>query len=127
MRVLLALAPLLAGAAAQAADVPSGQEVTLHEVLVDPQLQATYLRFRFIAPAVARGEGQPSFDVVSADMLHLCENLVVPYLAEHDLQGDEIVITFMDQYTEFGQFDPDRTQFIETFLLEDGICIWGQF
>jgi len=110
-----------------AADVPSGQQVTLHEVLVDPQAAATYLRFRFIVPAVARGDAQLPFDVAGADMLHLCDTLALPYIAQNALVGDKIVITFMDQYTEFGTFDPDTTQFIEGFRAEDGRCMWDGF
>ncbi|QUJ77059.1 hypothetical protein KDD17_03225 [Sulfitobacter albidus] len=113
--------------AAQAEDVPSGQDVTLHEVLVDRQGEATWLRFRFLAPQIGREEGQVGFDVAGEDMLHLCDTLALPYMHEYTLTGDRIVISFMDRITEFSVPDPDATQFFEAFRPVDGACMWDEF
>ncbi|MCX7564816.1 DUF6497 family protein [Sulfitobacter sp. F26169L] len=115
--------PVLAGAA----EVPSGQKIVLHEVLIDDQDTVTYLRFRFLAPQIAAGDGQVTYDVAGQDMMHLCENLALPYVAEYALNGDRIVISFMDRITEFGQPDPDATQYFESFRPENGVCIWDDF
>jgi hypothetical protein len=112
---------------AAAADVPSGQETVLHEVLVDAQDTTTYLRFRFLAPQIAAGAGQVSFDVAGADMMHLCETLALPYMAEHALEGDKIVISLMDRITEFGQPDPEAVQYFEAFRPVDKACMWDEF
>jgi hypothetical protein len=110
-----------------AADVPSGQQVVLHEVLVDAQDTVTYLRFRFLAPRIAAGEGQITYDLAGQDMMHLCQTVALPYLRDYALEGDRIVISFMDRITEFGQPDPDVIQFFESFRAQDDTCIWDDF
>lgn len=125
MKVFAAL--LLLATPLSAADVPSGQEVVLHEVLVDAQDTATYLRFRFLAPQIAAGDGQVTFDVAGQDMMHLCASVALPYMADYALAGDKIVISFMDRITEFGQADPDAVQYFEQFRPEDGVCMWDEF
>jgi hypothetical protein len=110
-----------------ASPVPSGQDVTLHEVLVDAQESTTYLRFRFIAPQIAVGAAKISFEVAGADMLDLCNKVALPYIDQYALEGDKIVISFMDRITEFGVPDPDATQYFESFRPENGVCIWDEF
>lgn len=125
MRMLAAFIILATPLAA--AEVPSGQEVTLHEVLVDAQDTATYLRFRFVAPQIAAGPSKIGFDVAGTDMMHLCNDLALPYMDEYALEGDRIVISFMDRITEFGVPDPDATQYFEQFRPENGVCMWDEF
>jgi len=110
-----------------AAEVPSGQEVKLHEVLIDPQGATTYLRFRFLTPQIAVGSAQVSFDLAGQDMVHLCTSMALPYIAQHGLKGDKIVISFMDRITEFGQADPDAVQYFEQFRPENGDCMWDDY
>lgn len=123
MRALVALL-LLANPVAAASDVPSGQPVTLHEVLVDAQDTTTYLRFRFLAPKIGT---EVDFDIAGPDMMHLCRNVALDYMEDFALDGDKIVISFMDRITEFGQADPDATQYFESFRPENGTCIWDDF
>ncbi len=123
--LLLSLA--LATPLSAAEEVPSGQDVTLHEVLIDPQGDLTWLRFRFLAPAIARDGEQISFDVAGKDMAHLCDALVLPYLKDYGVEADRIVISFMDRITEFGAPDPDVTQYFDSFRAENGACIWDEF
>lgn len=125
MKVLTAL--FLLASPLAAAEVPSGQELTLHEVLVDAQEGVTYLRFRFLAPQIAEGVGQVGFEVAGQDMLHLCDTLALPYINEYALEGDQIVVSFMDRITEFGQPDPDAVQYFEAFVVQDGVCMWDEF
>jgi hypothetical protein len=110
-----------------AAEVPSGQDVVLHEVLIDAQETVTWLRFRFLAPQIAVGEGQVTYEVAGRDMLHLCEAVALPYIDEYTLNGDKVVISFMSRITEFGQSDPDVTQYFESFRPENGVCMWDEF
>ena len=120
----LALAFILAAATAQAVDVPSGQPVELQEVLVDQVSGETWLRFRFVAPQIARDTG--SIDAVQAesDMAFLCEAVAAPYITQYDLQGDVIVISMSDKRAEFGAADPEMTQFFELYRLKNNTCIW---
>jgi hypothetical protein len=118
------LAALLLGTSvATAQNVPSGQPLTLQEVLVDDVANEVWLRFRFVAPQVARGSGTRDYDAVTGDMAHLCETFAIPYDAEYDLAGDVIVISLADRPTEFGVADPDATQLFEAFRPVDNACM----
>lgn len=110
-----------------AAEVPSGQAVALHEVLVDAQEAVTWLRFRFLAPQIAGGEGQIPYEVAGQDMQHLCKTVALPYIAEYTLSGDKVVISFMDRIVEFGESDSEATQYFESFRPENGVCMWDEF
>ncbi|GAA6174727.1 DUF6497 family protein [Sulfitobacter pacificus] len=123
MKPLLA-AFLLAASPAWATDVPSGQPVDLHEVLVDAVDSETWLRFRFIAPDIARADGGVDYDLAADDMMHLCTALALPYSEEYALAGDIIVISLADRVTEFGVPDPEATQIFEAFRPVDNTCIW---
>ncbi len=125
MKLGLAFALLASPLAAD--ELPSGQDVTLHEVLIDAQEDATWLRFRYLAPRIAAGEGQITYETAGDDMLHLCQSFALPYLAEHALSPDKIVISFMDRITEFGVADTDAVQFFEAFRPEGDTCIWDDF
>lgn len=121
------LAFLLMVGVAEAAEVPSGQPIELHEVLIDAQDEMTWLRFRFIAPRIARGDSQITYADAEPDIVHLCNAVAVPYMNEFTLEGEVIVISLADRATEFGQPDPEATQFFEAFRVENGACIWADF
>jgi hypothetical protein len=123
MKRLLACALLLA-APVSAMDVPSGQRIALQEVLVDTLGDETRLRFRFVAPQIGVGGAGLNYDAVASDMAHLCAATALPYIAEYALSGDMIVISLADRETEFGQADPDVTQFFEAYRPVDNVCIW---
>ena len=110
-----------------AQDVPSGQSVELNDVLVDAVGSETWLRFRFLAPGISRAGGGVSYAAAEADFTPLCDSVARPYLVEYALDPDVIVITLMDRPVAFGQADPDATQFIEAFRIQDDTCVWEEF
>lgn len=120
--VFVAFAAL--GGPAFAQDVPSGQPVELHEVLVDEVGTETWLRFRFVAPQIAREGGSITYVDAEPDMQHLCDKLALPYIDQYALSGDVIVISLSDRPTEFGQADPDATQFFDAYRPDGASCIW---
>ena len=122
MKLLAAL--ILAASPALAIDVPSGQQVDLQEVLVDTVGTETWLRFRFVTPQIARETGSVDYQTAADDMTYLCDTLAIPYIAEYALTGEVIVISMADRATEFGQADPDATQFFEAYRVQDDACIW---
>ncbi|MEM9639279.1 MAG: DUF6497 family protein, partial [Pseudomonadota bacterium] len=65
-----------------ALEVPSGQPVELYEVLIDEVGADTWLRFRFLAPEIARNGGSVDFAQAEPDLEHLCQAVALPYLAE---------------------------------------------
>lgn len=107
--------------------VPSGQDVTLQEVLIDEQLGAPLVRFRFLAPAIARETGSVAPAAAAQDMDHLCDTFAVPYLETFGLTVDRVVISFADQDTPFGASNPLATQFFEAYSVSEGGCMWEEF
>lgn len=107
--------------------VPSGQRVVLNEVLIDDSPGETWLRFRFLAPQIAATGGDIDNDTAAADMDHLCDHLVLPYLTKYALDPSRIVISLSDRDVPFGASAPDATQFFEAYRLENARCIWEGF
>jgi len=118
------LAVILCAHPVIAQDVPSGQDLSLAEVLIDEVGGEAWLRFRFLAPQIARQTGTITYGDAEDDFAHLCDAVARPYLLEHALAADVIAITLMDRAVPFGQADPDATQFIEVFRIENDACVW---
>jgi len=107
--------------------VPSGQNVTLTEVLLDEAPGELWARFRFVAPAITRDTGSVNYDLAGPDMDHLCDALALPYLASHSIAPARVVISLMDRPVTFGAQDPAATQFFETYRTQGARCIWEEF
>lgn len=105
--------------------VPSGQPVTLQDVIWNaPGPEGMALRFRFIAPQIAREGGSVSFEVAVEDMLALCETYALPRLSDVGPAPTQVIISFSDIPVPFGEAMPEATQFFEAFSIVDGTCIW---
>jgi hypothetical protein len=122
--VALFAALAFAGFPVKAVDVPSGQPVELWEVLVDRVGEQTWLRFRFLTPEIAKSTGTVSFDTVEGDFEVLCTQVALPYIAEHALPADVVVISMLDRAVEFGQSDAEATQYIDAFRPDGATCVW---
>lgn len=102
--------------------VPSGREVRFLDVITDaPGPSGRPARFRFIAPAAARGEDW------SADMQALCDGYALPRTAAMAPPPSRIIIALADRAVPFGQSAPDAVQFFESYRIEDDSCIWEIF
>ncbi|KII14817.1 hypothetical protein OO25_10525 [Phaeobacter sp. S60] len=127
---LIALA-LCLGTAGQADagpfDVPSGQSVDLHEVLLDEATGELWVRFRFLAPQIARDLAVISYEQAAPDMDHLCQTLALAYLQQHQLAPARVVISLSDRAVPFGEADAAATQFFESYRPEGDSCIWEAF
>ncbi|MEP1520798.1 DUF6497 family protein [Ascidiaceihabitans sp.] len=117
----------LAGSAAVAQDVPSGQSVTLFDALIDKVEGQTWLRMRYVAPAIARDGGGVDYDTASIDMAHLCASAALPYANEYAIDPHTVVISLSDRETEFGVQDQEATQFFEAYRVQNDACIWEAF
>jgi len=108
--------------------VPSGQPVTLHEVIWNAQgPEGLTLRFRFLAPQIARDSGTVDFNTAAGDMQALCENYALPRIAAHGPVPAQVIISLSDAPVPFGEARPEATQFFEAFTIKDGNCIWDAF
>lgn len=108
--------------------VPSGQEVTLIDVIAGAEgPSGLALRFRFLAPAIAAQGGSVGFETAAADMAHLCQTFALPRVALSGPVPDQIIISLSDRLVPFGEAAPDATQFFEAYRIEGGLCIWEPF
>lgn len=113
---------------AEEVTVPSGQPVTfLDAIHNEPGADGLTLRFRFLAPEIARDGGTVSFDVAAKDMLALCNSYALPRVAQTGPMPAQIVISLSDVPVTFGQSSPEATQFFEAYQIKDGACIWDFF
>ncbi|MFQ6547814.1 DUF6497 family protein [Aestuariibius sp. 2305UL40-4] len=103
--------------------VPSGEDVALYDLILEPETRIA--RFRFVVPAI--GPGGPGYAELEADFTHLCESYALPALAETSWAARQIVISMSNRETEFGVADYDAVQFFEAFRVESGVCVWEQF
>jgi uncharacterized protein DUF6497 len=124
---LFGLVPVLISAEPVPVQVPSGQEITLNEVLLDDAPGTLWIRFRFVAPGISRSLGSVTYEVAARDMDDLCSEVAVPYLDQHALEPSRVVISLADRPVPFGSQDPDATQFFEAYRLEVGRCILEEF
>lgn len=113
--------------AEQVVPVPSGQLVVLNEVLIDDTPGETWVRFRFVAPQIARAGGNISYDQAIGDIDDLCRTLVLPYLDQYTLAPERVVISLSDRDVPFGAADSEATQFFEAYRPENADCIWEEF
>lgn len=106
-------------------EVPSGQPVVLQDVIWNvPGPNGLAVRFRFLAPQIARAGGTISYEVAAEDIMHLCQTYALPRLTETGPQPAQIIISMSDQDVPFGETAPEATQFFESFTYQDGLCIW---
>ena len=91
--------------AAAEVPVPSGQLVTLSEVLLDEAPGELWVRFRFLAPQIARDGGDVDYELAGHDMDHLCDQLALPYLAHYELDPARVVISLSDRAVDYREVD----------------------
>ena len=114
--------------AAEDIALPSGQTVTLLETLSDiPGNDGLAMRYRFLAPEIARDGGTIDADTAGGDMDWLCNTYAVPRLPKNGPQPAEIVISMSDRDVPFGEDHPEATQFFNSYSIEDGVCHWEIF
>lgn len=123
---------LAASAEPQAVDavieVPSGQPVTLQDVIwgeIGPQ--GLTVRFRFVAPEIAADGGSVSFEEAIGDMDHICNSYALPRaVTTTGPRPSQIIVSMAETAVEFGVMT-DATQFIEAYSIEGDTCVWEFF
>jgi hypothetical protein len=111
-----------------AVSVPSGQAVTLQDVIWnEPGPDGLTVRFRFVAPQIAREGGTVPFETASEDMAYLCNSYAIPRLSDFGPAPAQIVISFSDVPVAFGDSAPQATQFFEAYRIENGTCEWDMY
>ncbi len=113
---------LLGSAVCADIDVPSGLDVALYDVVMEPDTNTA--RFLFVAPALSPDGAGVTFTEVEADFPYICENLVLPALASNNWHDANVIISLADREVPFGILTPDATQFFEMYQVQDNTCIW---
>lgn len=125
--LIVAMSLIASPVFAQSLTVPSGQPVTLHDVMIEATDQASSYRFRFLTPDIAGSDVLQDIDVLEGDMVHLCQILALPQIAEGGDIAGRVIISFADRPTEFGVATPEATQIFESYSIENDTCIWEAF
>ena len=108
--------------------VPSGQVVTLMDVIWNEQgPDGLTFRFRFLAPQISRDGGTVDYEVAAGDMMHLCKEYALPRLPNTGPVPQQIIISLSDRPVPFGETAPEATQFFEAFSFENDNCIWEMY
>lgn len=128
MAMLWAGIGAMADEAAAPLAVPSGQEVRyLDTVQSAPGPEGLTIRFRFIAPAIARDRGTIGAEAAQADMEWLCTNFALPRLPAGGPVPSQVIVSLSDREVAFGEPAPEATQFFEAYTVTDGHCVWEAF
>lgn len=119
--LLLAILPaaaLPATASAEAAPkLPSGQPVSLVEVIwPQPGAEEAVARFRFLAPKLRKGEGN------EPDLAALCDRVALPAVLKQEVKVDQIIVSLAAKPVKFGEPHPEVVQVIEAYVVEAGHC-----
>ena len=110
--------------AAQQVNVPSGMDVALYDVILEPDTKIA--RFRFRAPSID-GDDAVTFADALPDIQFLCDDVVLPGLAENGWTEGEVVISLSAENVDFGVATPDVVQYFQPFSIQAGACIWEDF
>ena len=122
---LLLPMPALAG---DALTLPSGEKVTLIEVLNNvPGNDGLAVRYRFLAPQIARKGGTVDGDTAGSDMEWICNNYALKRLPTNGPQPVEIIISMSDMDVPFGEEHPEATQFFNSYAITNGSCEWEMY
>ena len=125
---ILGLILPLPGWAGDGLKLPSGQKVTLIETLANiPGSDGLAMRYRFLAPQIARKGGTVSADTAGKDMEWLCNTYALPRLPTNGPQPVEIIISMSDRDVPFGEDHPEATQFFNSYSIAGGTCEWEMF
>jgi hypothetical protein len=111
--------------AAELPVLPSGQQIALHDKIIDTDAGADAIRFRFVAPEL--GQDGRGYHDMAEDFGVLCQDFALPELTRSGEKAGQILITLMREPVEFGVMTPDTPQFFERFSVKDGLCIWEAF
>ncbi len=117
---LLAVATTVRGQEG-APTVPSGLDLTLYELIPEDQPDGQiWARYRFVAPDL----NQTDFDLVAGDFPEICASYALPELDARGTHPAMIVLSYASRPIPFGEAAPDAVQFVESFRVDQGACIW---
>lgn len=121
---VIIIALFASAAGAQQVVVPSGIEIALYDVILESDTNVA--RFRFRVPAIG-GDAGVTFAEALPDIQYLCEDVVIPGLAQNGWTDGEVVISLSDKEVAFGVASPGVVQYFQPFSIQAGACMWEDF
>ena len=123
---------LAAGAQAQdgriaRAEAPSGQRVTLADVIPEEQPWSGEMQVvvRLVAPAIA--DDTLTNSQLRADMDWACHTWGVPAARELSAPPERVVVEMMAAPAPRGEATPGIRRIFESYRLEGPVCVWELF
>lgn len=110
-------------AGAEAISTPTGLDVALFDVVLEPD--EGIARFRYLVPALA--DGAVTYPEISSDFIWLCEVMALPALSANGWMAERVIITLADREVPFGEIDALAVQFIDGFEVRGTTCLWEDF
>lgn len=109
--------------------VPSGQQITYQEAILEPQPAGdAWLRLRFVAPRIGDGAGNVSFAEAADDMAFLCREVGVEVARQAAPEVTRIIVSLSAEETEFARSYPDIVQYFEQYrITAENTCVWEDF
>lgn len=107
--------------------VPSGRNVSLHDLFFVDEYDGLTLHAAFLWPDIKDVDLVAEMAITEADMAFLCQNFALPIIASEGRNAKRIVITFSDQPVAFGVATPHAVQVFESYLITRNICEWEAF
>lgn len=103
--------------------LPSGQPSAPVDILWEAPAGETVLVIRFLTPEIAREGVARSYESVEADFEAICDAIGLPMIFATDEQINQILVVMMDRNVTRGIPDPEATQFIGEFSVNENRCI----
>lgn len=97
------------------------------DILWEANGPQTNLVVRMVAPQISRDGGRLDYDAVSGAMDRVCAVVGVPSILNTESQIDRILVIFMDRPVPRGEANPEATQYINIYSVENQRCIWEDF
>ena len=116
-----ALTPI--AAFAEPLTLPSGQPFAPVDILWEAPAGETVLVIRLLTPEIARSGAARSYDSVEADFEAVCAALGLPVISVTGEDITQILVVMMDRIVTRGIPDPEATQFIGEFSVDENRCI----
>ncbi len=120
---LVAIVLMPVAVMAEPLTLPSGQPFAPVDILWEAPAGEQVLVIRLLTPEIARDGVARSYESVEADFEAVCTALGLPVISATGEDITQILVVMMDRIVTRGIPDPEATQFIGEFSVDENRCI----
>ena len=120
---LVAIVLMPVAVMAEPLTLPSGQPFAPVDILWEAPAGEPVLVIRLLTPEIARDGVARSYESVEADFDAVCAAIALPLISATGEQINQILVVMMDRNVVRGIPDPEATQFIGEFSVDENRCI----